>query len=537
MSFVAPWFLVLLPLVLLPLLLRQRRGVELLPAARHGFAAGGRVRLGQALPRLPWRLGLGMVLLVLALARPQWGAAPPAGSAPHQLVIALDLSISMLARDALPSRIERARGVAEQLISAAPTAEIGLIAFAGRAYVLAVPSEDRALLRHYLPALRPEQVQVPGSNFAALIGAATTAFRPGAGRRTLVLLSDGEPDPTPWRQLLPRLRAGGIRVVAVGFGSAAGAPVPVNGRNLVDAGGGEVRSRLAVDVLREIARASDGAWLDAGDAGNLAARIEALPGATPAAATGGGGMAGVEPFGWFLGAAILLLLWSAIAEWPALPRLAPSASGRRPAGVAVSVLALLAIGAAPVARPPPEPDPLGAVKRIVVRLVATPRPAAGDYLELARATADYGETHRLHLHPLQIGALQDGLAAVSAGAALEPELRDWAPLRARLLRLLKPRRTADDPEAGDGAPSDDPAGGETADPNEAGFDPNGQPDSRQVGGSPRRSGEDEWRVPSLVKPAYVLEKLRAADRPGEMFRLLQLRDPLPPRRPAQAQTW
>lgn len=532
MSFAAPWLLLLAPLAVLAALWPMRRGPagsEPWPAMAHAFAAGGRVRLGRALPALHWRLGLAVLLLVLALARPQAAADPAADTTAPQLVIALDLSNSMLASDALPSRIERARGIAERLVAAAPTADIGLIGFAGRAYVLAAASPDRALLRHFLPAVRPEQMQVPGSNFAALFAAAARAFHPGPGPRTLVLLSDGEPDPTPWRQLLPGLRAAGIRVVAVGLGTPGGAPVIVGGRRLVDAGGAPVQSRLSADVLREIAAATDGAWLEAGAAATLAARIAALP-----ADADTGAASDRERFIWCLAPALLLLLWSAAVEWPAVPRRARTAAGISRRGPA-SALALLAIGAAAPTAPPPEPDPLAPVKQVVARLVATPVPTAGDYLAMAQATAVYGETHRPHSRPLQIGALQDGLAAVAAGAALAPERPEWAPLRQRLRRLLKPPRTADDPEAGDGAPSDDPAGAE-ADPAEAGADPAGRPDTRQVGGRPRGQGDqDEWRVPSLVGPAYRLEKLRAADRAGEMFRLLQRRDPPPTGRPAQ--TW
>ncbi len=127
---------------------------------------------------------------------------------------------------------------------------------------------------------------------------------------------------------------------------------------------------------------------------------------------------------------------------------------------------------------------------------------------------------------------------MDAGQALDPKRPGWAALRVQLIRLLKPPRTADDPEAGDGAPDEgEPPQDEGGDEEEPGYDPNGQPqDSRTVGGTQRSQTEQaEWRVPSLVKPAYTLRKLREADKPGELFRLMQMQNHAAAR--TGAQTW
>jgi Ca-activated chloride channel family protein len=533
MSFAAPWALLAalaaVLTVVLPLLWHRQVGAtDSLPAALHAFVAGGRVGIGRALPGRPWRFGLAMLLLALAIGRPQWGAAPDADRGRHRVVIALDLSKSMVATDALPSRIAQARAIAERFVEQSPTADIGLIGFSGRAFLLAPPSADRALLGTFLPAVHPDQMLVPGSNLAALLTVALDSFGADRVPRTLVLLSDGEAEPTPWRPLLPRLAARGIRVISVGVGTPTG--------SLVDASGAAVRSRLDAGTLREIAAATGGSYLGATDADDLAARVDALGRQATPLAAGPDGAAKIDRFGKFLLVALLLLAWSALVEWPTLP----VRRTVRPAGwLSVAALSLLVTSTAGEAiKPPAEPDPLRDVKRVVAEMVATTQPTAADYMALAMAVATYGEAHRLHPHPLRIGAVQDGLAAIVVGVALEPTRPGWATLRARLQRLLRPPRSADDPEEGDGAPDGEASASDDApDEDEIGFDPNGQPwDARQVGGTQRSPGEQaEWQVPSLVKPAFILEKLRTTDKPGTLFRILQRQEPGPPGKGGQ--TW
>lgn len=578
MSFLWPWMLLLalVPASLLAaqLFMERRRRVtsgspDPLPAVRRAFVQGSRVR---ALPadttqrRIPWRFWLGFLLIVVALARPQWGMESDPASKPGEMVIALDLSRSMLATDSLPNRLERARTVANRLVDETPGGSIGLIGFAGAAYVLAAPSEDRTLLRTFLPAIRPEHMVLQGSNFASLTDAALNAFSPKATSRTLVLLSDGEAEPTPWRTRLPDLQAKGIRVVAVGFGTVAGAHILVGGRDIANAAGTAVTSHLNADSLREIARMTGGAYLDAAQSRELAAKVRDV--SSQAGMANGDHKQQTRPdrFGWFLAAALLMLTWSATREWLAVPRMASMRidwrRGAPASAIMVSALATTPPEALePVAIKPPsitlelhgtEPDPLLVIKGIVAHMLGERTPTAQEYMALAQAAVRYGEVHRQHAHVLQLGVMRDGLAAIDTGRALDPGLPGWDDAHRRLIRLLRDPPPVNQPDKSPPDPANDPVDAkknmpipdprQTPDSQKDGKQDKNQAnqdqDSRKVGGTQRNQAEAaEWQVPSLVKPLYALQKLRGTDSPGELFRLIQMQQPAPAQNRSGEQTW
>lgn len=542
MSFAWP---LLLLLALVPLagfalgVARSRmRGEATLPAVVRAEAAGGRVRAvpGARGRGVAWRFWLGMLLLVVALARPQWGAAAGEGARADEVVIALDLSRSMLAADALPSRVERARAVARRLVERLPVGRIGLIAFAGNATLLAAPSEDRAVLRAYLPAIAPADMIVPGSNLAALLDLATHAFSPRAASRTLVLLSDGEAEPTPWRPELARLLAARVRVVAMGFGTPVGAPIVLGGRPLLDPAVQPVTTRLDAAALRAVAQATGGAYLDAAQSAGLVDAVAAA-GERSARAAQAPGERRQDRFAWFLAAALACLIWSAAREWPAVPRIVRRAA---PAlGLAAAAPGVLAV------KPPPitlelhgtEPDPLLVVKQVVARTLAEPAPTARDYMALAQAAVRYGEIHRQHAHVLEHGVMEDGRRAIAAGRALDPALPGWAEADRKLIRLLRDPKAVDNPGEGPADPANDPIDAKQKMPVPDGRQspPDGGKgkDARQGGdanrtvGGPRRDGADaaEWRVASLIGPLTTLQRIRAADTPAAAFRQLQAQQP------------
>lgn len=538
---------------------------------RRGAVIGGWVRFdpraGRPMAR-PWRFWLAALLMVLALARPQWGQAPlaPEDSAPGEVIIALDLSRSMLASDVSPSRLIRARALALTLADELPERRIGLIGFAGEAHLLAPVSEDQAILRTYLPDIAPEHMPSPGSNFSALLTLARNSFSDTPQGRVLVVLTDGEAEPGPWAEPLAALRAQGVKVIALGLGTEAGAsPVGPSGQPLRDPEGAVVVSRLSPAVLGALADggAPGGQSLDLARAADLTALVRTASATQPETAgqTKGRQVRGADQFAWFAAAALILLVWSAAVEVPAHPRLRPAKGTLLAQAVLAAVAALLLTPAgASFAQGPlmtetdlqGEEDPLLRMRTLAKEMVARRRLTAADYQRITEVAIRYGEIHRGHGHPLEEGVMRDGLAAIALGARLDPDQMDWAAAEARLTWLLTPPPPVPLEDPGPADPANEPmeatgqqpVAGEDAAPGEGeppaeedAEDPTaGEQGLQNVGGSKSDTYDPtEWGNPALVQPLDTLRRLRAADSPGALFLRRQMAQPPP--RPAGTQTW
>jgi Ca-activated chloride channel family protein len=560
MSFLLPhmmWLALAAPALILAerLLGRARRGrrtdAEAFAQIRRGVSSGGRVRFGDGALRTQrprWRLWVAFLLIVVALARPQWGRVEEAAGAdaPGEVMIALDLSRSMLAKDVAPSRLERARALAARLAEELPDRRVGLIGFAGSAYLLAPASEDRAVLRAYLPRMRPEHMPEPGTDFAALVEVAVAAFSPVEQGRTLVVLSDGEAEPGAWESRLAALQGRDVRIITVGIGTEGGASVPgPPGKPLLSPAGAPVVSRLNPATLQAMASATGGRYLDLSHARELPTLVRtasARPSASGRQAADGRTVR-ADQFAWFVGAALILLAWSALTEFTARPRLRrrPMAAVAQTAVAAILVVALLP-PASRAAKPiltetdlQGEKDPLEHMKEVVAAVVAKREFGAADYRQVAEVAVRYGEIHRSHGHGLQDGVLRDGLAAVDAGRRLDSGAADWAGLTAKLKRLLEPPPLVP-PDPGPADPANEPTGaqGQAPVPGEDARDSSGDKAAKEknqptagdqglqnVGGSERDVYDAaEWRNPALVQTLSQLERLRATDSPADLFALM-----------------
>lgn len=559
MTLLWPWmlWLALVPLgaVFLGILWeRFRRApnmIERLPHVLKGGVDRGRLRFSPGFSSdrvLPWRLWIAFLLVVLALARPQFGEAVHPAGASGEVMIALDLSQSMLARDVRPSRLERARALALGVIDDLPGQKIGLVGFAGTAYLLASPNEDNAIVRGFLPMLNPDHIAVQGSDFAALLDVASSSFSDGSVGRTLILLSDGEAEQgVSWRGRIDALRSKNIRVISAGLGTSAGGPIPVpGGTALRDRNGTQVLSRLNAALQGELGRATGGAYLENPVERELIAHVRsAITAGTSSKGPPQAEVRRADQFPWFLGGALLFLAWSAVREWSSRPRL------RRGLQLGLAGFGALLGTSGPVQSQDSrtqqlsvvdmrgiEEDPLEASTKLVSRLVTKPQLDAADYRALADTAIRYGEVHRGHGHALAEGVLRDGLSAVIYGRRLDPERTDWQVAELKLKRLLEPPPPV--PEADDSPPdpANEPIAGALQTPiadnqqngkQEPGDQDkqaaSGQQDMQSVGGG-RRDVYDpaEWQDASLVQPLSELEKLRAADSPAALFRLMQRGD-------------
>jgi Ca-activated chloride channel family protein len=223
--------------------------------------------LGRSAPRDPRRrdalLAAALAAAALALLGPHAGErtvrVPATGV---DVVLLVDVSASMLARDAPPSRLERARSLAgEVLARLGPGDRAALAAFAGEGVLLTPLTPDHAALAELAPALDESLLSEQGSRLDAGVRAAVAAYRPESPRpRVLLVLSDGE-DPEGGDPGLPAVAAAGVRVVVVAFGSEAGAAIPLRGTPLRDAHGAPVATRSDPARLRALAEPTGGALL------------------------------------------------------------------------------------------------------------------------------------------------------------------------------------------------------------------------------------------------------------------------------------
>lgn len=215
-----------------------------------------------------------IILTAVAAARPQIGSAEPQPIlAPADLVIAIDVSQSMAARDIAPSRWTRARDEALALLDARRGRRAALVIFAGDAYVRFPLTRDIDSAKSVLRALRPgESLVPPGSDPAAAIEAAAALLENGGA---IVLISDGEShdDGTSALRAATEAAAAGISVHAVSVGTRVGAEIPLEDGSLkIDARTGEpALSRADPEALRAIAEVGSGRYINASLPGALAA--------------------------------------------------------------------------------------------------------------------------------------------------------------------------------------------------------------------------------------------------------------------------
>ena len=236
------------------------------------------LRLARRLPRGRRLLRLGLLLLALgagsvALLRPQTPGELETVSSTQvsaDLMVVLDVSRSMLAEDAAPSRLQRAKAEVLDLLSKLKGHRVGLVAFAGRAQVLCPLTPDYGFFRVVLERTDTRSVGRGGTRIGDGLRSALEAFGPPGGARLILLITDGEDQDSYPVEAAKEVRKAGVRVVAIGFGDERGSEItltdPKTGARsfLVDREGKVVRSRLDGKTLRDIAVATEGAYIPAG---------------------------------------------------------------------------------------------------------------------------------------------------------------------------------------------------------------------------------------------------------------------------------
>lgn len=197
--------------------------------------------------------------LVIALARPQWGFTwQEAHQKSLDVVVAIDTSKSMLADDIAPSRLARAKLAALDLMQTAKSDRLGLVAFAGDAFLECPMTIDESAFRQSVDMLNANTLPQGGTAIAEAIATAQAAFKEGDGYKVLVLFTDGEDHDANAVEAARKAAAAGLRIFTIGIGSPEGVLLPESVR---DENGNRVKSRLDETLLKEIARAGQGFYL------------------------------------------------------------------------------------------------------------------------------------------------------------------------------------------------------------------------------------------------------------------------------------
>jgi Ca-activated chloride channel family protein len=226
---------------------------------------------------------LALTLLVATLARPQWGFTQrEIHGQGRSIIIAIDTSRSMLATDLTPDRLTRAKLAAQDLINSLPGDKIGLIAFAGRAFLQAPLTTDHEALLESLSQFDTELIPRGGTNLAEPIELAAEVFdKAGTASHALIMFSDGDELEGQGLAAARKARENNIMVIAVGVGTREGALLPDEsprrrGGYQRDVTGRPVRSQLDDAVLENIARETGGLYLNLSGTSVLKERIEVI---------------------------------------------------------------------------------------------------------------------------------------------------------------------------------------------------------------------------------------------------------------------
>jgi Ca-activated chloride channel homolog len=251
-----------------------------------------------------------------AAARPQWGFEDRhIISRGLDIIVAVDVSNSMLAKDYEPNRLARAKDILQNILWRAKGNRLGVIAFAGGAYVQCPLTLDYSMAKIALQAMSVNSVPTQGTALGAAIDTATKAFQAGSsGERVLVLLTDGEDQGSQPIEAATAAAKENVRIYTIGIGTTQGMPIPFQGGYKQDKSGRIVNSRLDFTTLAKISQLTNGKAIKANTRGNaeLDAILVDIDRLQKAQQQDKVFRVYTERFQWFLLPAIVLLIWEAL---------------------------------------------------------------------------------------------------------------------------------------------------------------------------------------------------------------------------------
>jgi Ca-activated chloride channel homolog len=456
------------------------------------------------------------IIGVIALAGPTWDRTEVTLKRERSAqVVVIDLSPSMLAADLKPSRLERARFKARDLLAAHAGGLSGLVAFAGGAYPIAPLTEDSATLENLLEVLHPSLMPEPGARLDRGIDAGVALIRQaGLNRGGIVVLTDGANARAV--DAATRARAVGITVSILAVGTTAGAPIPSAQGSFVRDGDGQPRlARVDGAALAAVANAGGGQlqWLrnDGSDIAALAQQPNPL-----------------DDEG-FSDSRKSLNVWHDRGPWLVLLLLPLLAYGFR-RGVLFALLPVVLLSAPPAyafsfsdlwLRPDQQAAralATGDAKRAaeVAQDPALKATAAFRQKEFEQAAADFADPYNRGTALAHAGKLDEALAALDTALKANPDDADTRHNRDLVEQMLKQQKQQQQQEQQqqqqqDSEQNEQPSE-QNGEPNEQKNPPDGQPDANGEPQKPESSAENG--APKPDKPRESGEE-KPTPKPGE----------------------
>ena len=249
------------------------------------------------------------VLALMNLQKP--GAADGLSRKGIDVVIALDVSRSMLATDMPPNRLERAKELIGRLMNSMPNDRFALIVFAGKAYLQMPLTNDHGAASMFVSSASPDAIAEQGTVISEALLRTASVFNANERRfKAVVLISDGEDHDSEAVKTATRLAAQGMMISTVGIGSPQGSyiPDPVTGENKKDETGSQVISKLNEEELKEIANVTKGTYVRLSDSEEAVTKLRQQLSQIESIALDDVSLLNFKTYYWIFAGSMLLLL-------------------------------------------------------------------------------------------------------------------------------------------------------------------------------------------------------------------------------------
>lgn len=217
-----------------------------------------------------WLLEAALALIVVMVARPQMGRQINSDKREGiETIIAMDISNSMLAQDVTPSRLEKSKMMVEDLVDHFNQDKIGLIVFAGDAFVQLPITSDYISAKMFLQNIDPSLIQTQGTDIGQAIDLAMHSFTQDTKTgKAIIVITDGEDHEGGAEEMAKKAHDAGINVYILGIGDPKGAPIPIgNGQYMKDKSGNTVMTALNEDMCKKVAAAGKGVYIHVDNSG------------------------------------------------------------------------------------------------------------------------------------------------------------------------------------------------------------------------------------------------------------------------------